>query len=50
MKNFIYRHGRNTIDEFKVKFSFVGHYRITQEQSRATNSCFDLRMQAKGYL
>lgn len=50
MINFIYRQGRNTIDVFKVKVSFEGNYRITQEQSRARNSCYDLTMQAKGYL
>lgn len=51
MINYIYRHGpKGRIDVFKVNPSFVGHYRIMQEQSRATNSCFDLTMQAKGYL
>lgn len=50
MINCIYRHGRNTIDVFNVKLSFVGHYRIMQERSKAINICFDLTMQAKGYL
>lgn len=50
MINLIYRHGRNTINVFKDELSFIGQYRIMQEQSRAKNSCFDLTMQAKGYL